>query len=178
MKKINVSNIILAAEKAEKEKKDLYFELDRTEKTIKQCATDEGRAKWNAKKSRLLGEIYHYNTDFYNPLNDALATFEKPYRTRCFKDARFLLDTFQNVLAKINIPKKHFDGTTIYVKAFAGNFPAAYNGIPTTTEAEFYNKNGKWFLVGLYRVNVRTTAVTCDFSDSAKEAIVKRFTTF
>ena len=180
MKNINISNIILAAEKAEKEKSNLEFQADRAYKTARTCATAEGRAKWEARTDELLNQIKikALDTSFYKPLDEALAAFEKPYRIRCFESAENLLADFQKVLDKIDIPKKYFDGTMISIKAYAGTFPSAYHGVPTTTEATFFNKGGKWYLKGFDRVTVKPGAVTCIFSDVTKEAIVKKYEKF
>ena len=180
MKNINISNIILAAEKAEKEKASLEFQADRAYKTARACATAEGRAKWEARTDELLNQIKikTLDTSFYKPLDEALAAFEKPYRIRCFESGKNLLTAFQKVLDKIDIPKKYFDGTMISIKAYAGTFPSAYHGVPTTTEATFFNKGGKWYLKGFDRVTVKPDAVTCIFSDVTKVAIVKKYEKF
>jgi len=178
MKNINISNIILAAEKAEKAKAELKHEADRALKKAEQCATTEGRAKWQEIASDFLNELATYDVSFYKPLDETLADFEKPYRVRNFESAKNLLADFQKVLDKIDIPKKYFNGTTISIKAYAGTFPTAYKGTPTTTEATFFNKNGKWYLSGFDRVTVKNNSVTCTFSVVTKEAIVKRFEKF
>ena len=180
MKNINISNIILAAEKAEKEKSNLEFQADRAYKTARTCATAEGRAKWEARTDELLNQIKikALDTSFYKPLDEALAAFEKPYRIRCFESGKNLLVDFQKVLEKIDIPKKYFDGTVIYLRAYAGTFPAAYKGTPTTTEVIFSNKNGKWYLTSLDRVTVKKDRVGCVFSDVTKEAIIKKYKSF
>jgi hypothetical protein len=178
MKNINVSAIILAAEKAEKEKASLEFQAERANKTARACATAEGRAKWEAKTDEFLDQIKALDTSFCKPLDEALAAFEKPYRIRGFESGKNLLTAFQKVLDKIDIPKKYFDGTMISIKAYAGTFPSAYRGVPTTTEATFFNKNGKWYLKGFDRVTVKPDAITCIFSDVTKEAIVKKYEKF
>jgi hypothetical protein len=178
MKNINISNIILAAEKAEKEKANLEFQAERANKIARACTTAEGRAKWEARTDEFLDQIKVLDTSFYNPLDEVLKDFEKPYRVRNFESAKNLLVDFQKVLDKINIPKKYFDSTIISIKAYAGTFPAAYKGTPTTTEATFFNKNGKWYLISLDRVTVKNNSVTCTFSVATKEAIVKRFEKF
>lgn len=178
MKNINISSIILAAEKAEKEKAHLKFQADRAEKIASTCTTAEGRAKWEAEAGIFLDALEIYDESFYKPLDEALADFEKSYRTRCFESAKILLNIFVRDIAKFGIPKKYFDGTIISINAYAGTFPAAYKGTPTTTEATFFNKNGKWYLKGFDRVTVKPDAVTCVFSVTTKEAIVKRFEKF
>jgi len=176
MKNINISNIILAAEKAEKAKAELKHEADRALKKAEQCATTEGRAKWQEIASDFLNELATYDVSFYKPLDETLADFEKPYRVRNFETAKNLLAVFQKFLDVTDIPKKHFDGTVIYLRAYAGTFPAAYNGVPTTTEAIFSNKNGKWYLISLDRVTVKKDRITCAFSTATKLAIIKKYT--
>jgi hypothetical protein len=178
MKNINVSAIILAAEKAEKDKMWLKREADRALKTADTCTTDERKAYWQTKASDLLNMYQALDVSFYKPLDEALAVFEKPYRIRCFESAKNLLADFQKVLEKIDIPKKYFDGTMISIKAYAGTFPSAYKGTPTTTEAIFSNKNGKWYLTILDRITVKKDRVECVFSDVTKEAIVKKYKSF
>jgi hypothetical protein len=180
MKNINVSAIILAAEKAEKEKANLEFQAERANKIARTCTTAEGRAKWEAKTDELLDQIKAkaLDTSFCKPLDEALAAFEKPYRIRCFESGKNLLTAFQKVLDKIDIPKKYFDGTMISIKAYAGTFPSAYKGVPTTTEAIFSNKNGKWYLTSLDRITVKKDRAECVFSDATKEAIVKKYKSF
>lgn len=176
MKNINISNIILAAEKAEKEKADLKWQIDQGIKKAGRCETDEGRAKWQEIVADLKNELATFNTSFYDPLDEALAAFEKPYRVRTFDTAKNLLAFFQKFLDVTDIPKKYFDGTVIYLRAYAGTFPAAYNGTPTTTEATFSNKNGKWYLTSLDRVTVKKDRVTCAFSTATQMAIIKKYT--
>lgn len=176
MKSINISSIILAAKKAEKEKQHLSYEMDRAYKTASTCATAEGKAKWQAKTDSLLDAIKTYDTSFYKPLDEALAAFEKPYRVRTFDTAKNLLALFQKFLDVTDIPKKYFDGTVIFLRAYAGTFPAAYNGTPTTTEATFSNKNGKWYLIRLDRVTVKKDRISCTFSSVAKQAIINKYT--
>lgn len=178
MKNINISNIILAAEKVEKEKVSLEFQAERTNKIAKTCTTAEGRAKWEARTDEFLDQIKALDTSFYKPLDEALAAFEKPYRIRCFESGKNLLVDFQKVLDKIDIPKKYFDGTVIYLRAYAGTFPSAYKGTPTTTEAIFSNKNGKWYLISLDRTTVKKDRVGCVFSDVTKEAIINNYKSF
>lgn len=178
MKNINISNIILAAEKAEKEKASLEFQAERANKTARACTTAEGRAKWEARTDEFLDQIKALDTSFYKPLDEALAAFEKPYRIRCFESGKNLLVDFQKVLDKIDIPKKYFDGTVIYLRAYAGTFPSAYKGTPTTTEAIFSNKNGKWYLISLDRITVKKDRVGCVFSDVTKEAIINNYKSF
>lgn len=178
MKNINISNIILAAEKVEKEKVSLKLQAERANKIARTCTTAEGRAKWEAIIDEFLDQIKVLDTSFYNSLDKVLKDFEKPYRARNFESAKNLVAALQKVLDKIDIPKKYFDGTTISIKAYAGTFPAAYKGTPTTTEATFFNKNGKWYLIGFDRSTVKSDAVTCIFSVVTKEAIVKRFEKF
>ena len=178
MKNINISNIILAAKKAEKEKAWLRHEADRALQTATTCATDEGKARWQAKAGNFLDMLQRYDTSFYSPLDEALAAFEKPYRIRNFETAKNLIVALQKVLDKIDIPKKYFDGTIISIKAYGGVFPAAYKGTPTTTEATFFNKNGKWYLKGFDRVTARNNEVTCVFTIATKEAIVKKYEKF
>lgn len=175
MKNINISSIILAAEKAEKEKADLQYKADRAYKFSCKCP-DEDKAEWQAKTDSLLDAIKNYDSSFYNPLDEALVAFEKPYRARTFDTAKNLLALFQKFLDVTDIPKKYFDGTVIYLRAYAGTFPSAYNGTPTTTEAIFSNKNGKWYLTSLDRVTVKKDRITCDFSTAAKLAIIKKYT--
>ena len=176
MKNINISNIILAAEKAEKEKASLEFQAERANKIARTCTTAEGREKWEARTDEFLDQIKVLDTSFYKPLDEALADFEKPYRTRCFDTAKNLLAVFQKFLDVTDIPKKYFDGTVIYLRAYAGTFPTAYNGTPTTTEAIFSNKNGKWYLTSLDRVTVKKDRITCAFSTVTKLAIIKKYT--
>jgi hypothetical protein len=178
MKNINISSIILAAEKAEKDKMWLKREADRALKTADTCTTDERKAYWQTKASDLLNMYQALDVSFYKPLDEVLAAFEKPYRIRCFESGKNLLTAFQKVLDKIGIPKKYFDGTMISIKAYAGTFPSAYHGVPTTTEVTFFNKNGKWYLKGFDRVTVKPDAITCIFSDVTKEAIVKKYEKF
>lgn len=178
MNNINISNIILAAEKVEKEKANLELQAERANKIARTCATAEGREKWEARTNEFLDQIKVLDTSFYKPLDEALAAFEKPYRVRNFESAKNLLADFQKVLDKIDIPKKYFDGTVIYLRAYAGTFPAAYNGVPTTTEAIFSNRNGKWYLISLDRITVKKDRVGCVFSDVTKEAIVKKYKSF
>lgn len=125
-----------------------------------------------------MDQIKALDTSFYKSLDEVLVVFEKPYRIRCFESAKNLLADFQKVLDKIDIPKKYFDGTMISIKAYAGTFPSAYRGVPTTTEATFFNKGGKWYLKGFDRVTVKPDAITCIFSDVTKEAIVKKYEKF
>lgn len=176
MKNINISSIILAAEKAEKEQHSMKCESDCAMQIASKCATADGRAKWLLKAGELLNALQVYDTSFYKPLDEALAAFEKPYRVRTFDTAKNLLALFQKFLDVTDIPKKYFDGTVIYLRAYAGTFPAAYNGTPTTTEATFSNKNGKWYLTNLDRVTVKKDRVTCDFSTATKQAIIKKYT--
>lgn len=178
MKNINISSIILAAEKAEKEKASLELQAERANKIAVTCATAEGREKWEARTDEFLDQIKALDTSFYKSLDEVLVVFEKPYRIRCFESAKNLLADFQKVLDKIDIPKKYFDGTMISIKAYAGTFPSAYRGVPTTTEATFFNKGGKWYLKGFDRVTVKPDAITCIFSDVTKEAIVKKYEKF
>lgn len=176
MKNINISSIILAAEKAEKEKASLEFQAERANKIARTCTTAEGREKWEARTDEFLDQIKVLDTSFYKPLDEVLKNFEKPYRTRCFETAKNLLAVFQKFLDVTDIPKKHFDGTVIYLRAYAGTFPSAYHGTPTTTEAIFSNKNGKWYLTSLDRVTVKKDRITCVFSTATKLAIIKKYT--
>ena len=176
MKNINISSIILSAEKVEKEKVDLNWQADQAIKKASRCETDEGRTKWQEIASDIKNEIKTLDTSFYKPLDDALADFEKLYRVRTFDTAKNLLALFQKFLDVTDIPKKYFDGTVISLRAYAGTFPAAYKGTPTTTEATFFNKNGKWYLTGFDRVTVKKDRITCVFSTATKQAIIKKYT--
>lgn len=176
MKNINISSIILAAKKAEKEKANLEFQAERANKIAVTCATAEGREKWEARTDEFLDQIKVLDTSFYKPLDEVLAAFEKSYRVRNFESAKNLLAVFQKFLDVTDIPKKYFDGTVIYLRAYAGTFPSAYHGTPTTTEAIFSNKNGKWYLTSLDRVTVKKDRITCAFSTATKLAIIKKYT--
>lgn len=178
MKNINISSIILAAEKVEKEKANLEFQAERANKIAVTCTTAEGREKWEARTDDFLDQIKvkALDTSFYKSLDEVLKDFEKPYRVRNFESAKNLLALFRKFLDVTDIPKKYFDGTVISLRAYAGTFPSAYNGTPTTTEATFSNKNGKWYLTDLDRVTVKKDRITCDFSTVTKQAIIEKYT--
>lgn len=96
MKNINISSIILAAEKAEKEKASLELQAERANKIAVTCATAEGREKWEARTDEFLDQIKALDTSFYDSLDEVLKDFEKPYRVRNFETAKNLLAVFQN----------------------------------------------------------------------------------
>ena len=59
MKNINISNIILVAEKAEKEKASLELQAERINKIARTCTTAEGREKWEARiKLKSLTQVF------------------------------------------------------------------------------------------------------------------------
>ena len=81
----------------------------------------------------------------------------------------------------LDIPKKHLEGTFFDCDYRAQEFPKAYSkkswSAPQSTHVQAAFNNGKWKILDIYRGDCGKTRYKIILSDSAKEALIKRFST-
>lgn len=97
-------------------------------------------------------------------------------RTLTVSDIEWNLD---KVTKELGIPKKAMTGVKLHYTG-AQQFPNAYNGLPESTHfrAEF---NGRvWVITEIFRTTCpdRINNTSVELSESAKEALLARFSTF
>lgn len=103
---------------------------------------------------------------------------QKTARVRCIevKEMERMIKEAEDYL---DIPKKYLEGTVIDCDYHAQTFPNCYKGVPESTQFGAKFENGKWRIIWIGRYITRRAGhkFEIELSDSAKEAIIKRFST-
>ena len=166
MKKINVQDIL-----------QKYNAQRAAETALTRCSSSGTREYYEARRDEAMLAI---RTDETRPIiNAAFDDAQKRSRVRevnFTRDVLPILSRADDVLSAAC--KKDRVGTRILIDPNEiGRFPGKYRGNPESTMAEFeYKKNG-WFLVDVYRKEMRQDHRNClwlSISDAARNAILER----
>ena len=113
-------------------------------------------------------------------INDVLTEVQRRCTVRTIT-VQNIFDICANLFDKYGISKKAMEGCVFCVDYHAQHFPNSYKYIPESTHIKIRYHNGNFRVVGIYRHSTTTTpncAIRASLTDSAKEALVMRFTVF
>lgn len=112
-------------------------------------------------------------------IEEAISKAEGKARTRRI-DYMDILIAIKEIEKKLNIPKKHMEGTSAWVDTWNQKYPNAYHGVPESTQFHVVYKNGSWKLIEVCRsITGRGTGeYSLNLSESTEEALIKKYRMF
>lgn len=168
MKRINLTDMIKAADALDEARRDL--------KWSQTSSFAHDRLAFNEKHTRECETAY---AESQTVLAEAIRVAEGRASARCVT-AEDVVDAVRRLDEKICIAKTKLDGVTADIDINAQNFPNAYRYTPESTHVTVENRRGHWYVTDIRRAPCKRESRVYEVThtDASREAIIDRLTTF